>query len=89
MTRINCAIPVRCLTNEHLLAEHREIKRLPKCLEKSIISGSIKDIPKEFCLGTGHILFFLDKMTFIKERYKEIYNELSDAPPMLKASRLR
>ena len=29
MTRINSAISVRRLTDEHLLAEHREIKRVP------------------------------------------------------------
>lgn len=29
MTRINSAINVKNLTDEHLLAEHREIKRLP------------------------------------------------------------
>ena len=28
MTRINSAIKARLLTDEHLLAEHREIKRL-------------------------------------------------------------
>ena len=30
MTRINSTIPVKCLTDEHLLAGHREIKRLLK-----------------------------------------------------------
>ena len=29
MTRINVSINVKALTDEHLLAEHREIKRLP------------------------------------------------------------
>ena len=28
MIRINSAIPVKCLTDEHLLAEHREIKQI-------------------------------------------------------------
>ena len=46
MTRINSAIPVKCLTDEHLLAEHREIKRLPYCLRKAIVSGSIDKIPE-------------------------------------------
>ena len=47
MTRINSVIPVRNLTDEHLLAEHREIKRLPYCLHKSVSCGSIRNIPKE------------------------------------------
>lgn len=75
MTRINCSIPVKNLTDEHLLAEHREIKRLPSCLEKAIKSGSINNIQDQFSLGKGHVLFFLDKMAFIKCRYVEIYNE--------------
>ena len=76
MTRINSAIPVKCLTDEHLLAEHREIKRLPYCLKKAIISGSINKITAKFTLGKCHVLFFLDKMSFVLGRYSEIYYEL-------------
>lgn len=75
MTRINSAIPVQNLTDEHLLAEHREIKRLPHSLRKSIESGSICRIPKEFCLGAGHVLFFLDKSKFTLDRYLKIREE--------------
>lgn len=75
MTRINSAIPVTQLTNEHLLAEHREIKRLPYAYKLAVKSGSIKRIPKEFTLGRGHVLFFLDKMTFIMKRYIAIRDE--------------
>lgn len=76
MTRINSAIPVKNLTDEHLFAEHREIKRLPYCLNKAIKSGSINRIQPNFTLGKGHVTFFLDKMGFIKDRYDSIYNEL-------------
>lgn len=75
MTRINSSIPVKHLTDEHLLAEHREIKRLPACYLKAIKSGSLKKIPKKFCLGTGHVTFFLDKFKFTYERYKIIHEE--------------
>lgn len=75
MTRINCAIPVKCLTDEHLLAEHREIKRLPSCLIKAKTSGALNRIPEKFCLGTGHVTFFLNKYKFTLNRYKQIYNE--------------
>ena len=75
MTRINSAIPVHHLTDEHLLAEHREIKRLPYCLGRSLKSRSKRRIPSEFCLGIGHVLFFLDKMKFVSRRYKELYAE--------------
>ena len=77
MTRINSAIPVQNLTDEHLLAEHREIKRLPAYLQKAIKSGSVNRIPNKFTLGKGHVTFFLDKMKFLRERYDRIYNELT------------
>lgn len=76
MTRINAGIPVRCLTDEHLLAEHREIKRLPWCLDAAIKSGSINHIPKKFTLGKGHVLFFLDKMKYTFNRQLTIFHEL-------------
>ena len=76
MTRINSEIPVKCLTDDHLLAEHREIKRLPYCFRKSIVSGSIDKITGKFTLCKDHVLFFLDKMYFVLGRYSEIYYEL-------------
>lgn len=75
MTRINSAIPVLCLTDEHLLAEHREIKRLPFCLREAIRTGSVKNIPEKFVLGKGHVMFFLDKQEFIFNRYLDLHNE--------------
>ena len=75
MTRINIGVNVKCLTDEHLLAEHREIKRIPYCLDKAIKSGSINKIPDKFTLGKGHVLFFLDKMKYTLKRYVEIYDE--------------
>ena len=41
-------------------------------------SGSIKQIPEQFVLGKGHILFFLDKQRFIYKRYCRIFEELID-----------
>ena len=76
MTRINSNISIKKLTDEHLLAEHREIKRLPSCLIKAIQCKSINKIPNQFTLGTGHVKFFLNKQKFIYNRYKEIYQEL-------------
>ena len=75
MTRINSAIPVKHLTDEMLLAEHREIKRLPVVLSKAVQCNSISKVPNKFCLGTGHVKFFLNKMLFIFNRYKAIKNE--------------
>ena len=76
MTRINCAIPVEYLTDEHLLAEHREIARLPWNVSEAIRSGSIKNkVPSKFTLNSGHVLFFVNKNKFTLNRYKEIREE--------------
>lgn len=73
MTRINVAIPPKTLTNRHLIAEHREIKRIPN----TITSGRAKivDIPKQFSLGKGHVKFFYNKLGYLKNRYEELYQE--------------
>lgn len=72
MTRIN-TVPVSELNRRHLLAEHREIKRIPN----AITSGKavIQNIPKEFTLGPGHVKFFYNKILWLKNRYLELYNE--------------
>lgn len=75
MTRINSAIKPKCLTDEHLLAEHREIKRLPAAFFKSLTSGALDRIPKQFVLGPGHVTFFLNKQLFLYKRYITIFTE--------------
>lgn len=72
MTRINL-VPVGELTDQHLLAEHREIKRIPNL----ILSGkfSLEWQPKEFTLWTGHVKFFYDKLFFLFERYSKLHLE--------------
>lgn len=73
MTRINCGIPVKELTNRHLLAEAREIKRVPNCVFRG--RYNLKNTPKEFTLGKGHVAFFYNKLKYLKNRYEEIYKE--------------
>ena len=46
MTRINVGIPPEELTDKHLLAEHREIKRIPNCIAKG--KYNMDGIPKRF-----------------------------------------
>lgn len=75
MTRVNSAIPVKYLTDEHLLAEHREIKRLPMHFRRALSTGALRRIPRKFCLGTGHVNFFLNKQAFLFTRYQVIYRE--------------
>lgn len=73
MTRINCGIPPKDLNRQHLLAEAREIKRIPNQISKG--KFNLSDQPKEFTLGKGHVKFFYDKCGYLKKRYDEIYQE--------------
>lgn len=73
MTRINANISVKKLCDSHLLAEHREITRVPNTIKSG--RAIIKDIPKKFTLGTGHVKFFYNKLGFIEKRYNQLYDE--------------
>jgi len=73
MTRINVAIKPIELTDKHLMAEHREIKRIPNCVGKG--KYNMKGQPSEFTLGTGHVKFFYDKLGYLKTRYESLYAE--------------
>ena len=73
MTRINVGIPPAELTGKHLIAEHREIKRIPNKIKKG--KYSMDNQPKEFKLGSGHVKFFYDKIGYLKRRYESIYIE--------------
>ena len=73
MTRINVGIPPAELVNQHLIAEHREIKRIPNCIAKG--KYNMDGIPNKFKLGTGHVKFFYNKLLYLKNRYISLYNE--------------
>ena len=73
MTRINVGIQPVELNNQHLIAEHREIKRIPNCIAKG--KYNMDGIPNKFKLGTGHVKFFYNKLLYLKNRYISLYNE--------------
>ena len=73
MTRINVGIPPVDLVNQHLIAEHREIKRIPNCIAKG--KYNMEGIPDKFKLGAGHVKFFYNKLLYLKNRYISLYNE--------------
>ena len=79
MTRVNL-VPVEELANQHLFAEFRELKMIPKALARSLKTQSVekilKKIPKEFTLNTGHVLFFYDKGEYLRRRYEQLTEEL-------------
>lgn len=80
MTRINVDINPEALTDQHLFAEWREIKMVPKALKRSLktksVSEVLKSIPKKFCLNAGHVRHFYDKMQFLQNRYELLTAEL-------------
>lgn len=81
MTRINLIDP-SLLADQHLFAEFREIKMIPKSLGRSLRSvgqdlGSLlAKIPPTFTLNAGHVCFFYDKGLYLSKRYAAIRMEL-------------
>lgn len=81
MTRINAGIPVTELSKAHLLAEHREIKRICYRMSVRLKSDKFDDIPAPFyeVKPDGEIkfkeLFWLDKGFYTYKRYNELYRE--------------
>lgn len=73
MTRINAGIRPKELVDRHLLAEHREIKRIPRLISKG--KYNLTDIPERFALGPGHVRFFYNKCLYLLKRYREIREE--------------
>jgi hypothetical protein len=73
MTRINCAIKPAELSNKHLIAELREIKRIPNHILNT--ENLNLDIPVKFKLGEGHVKFFYNKLGYLYKRYQELYVE--------------
>ena len=72
MTRINLINP-GLLTDQHLLAEHREIKRIPNSIKNWRFN--LNWMPENYTLGKGHVKFFYNKILFLKERYDLLYKE--------------
>lgn len=69
MTRENL-ISVSELSDQHLLAEYKEICR-------AILQDiNIKDAPTIYCLGTGHVKWAAKYGLFTIQRYRKIIHEL-------------
>lgn len=72
MTRIN-VVPPDELCDQHLLAEHRELTRIPNAVARGRFS--LKGQPTDYKLGEGHVRFFFDKLLFLKKRYQALHEE--------------
>lgn len=79
MTRINLIDP-SLLTDQHLMAEYRELPMVHAALRRSLKTLSaesiLKRIPSEYTLNKGHVLFHYDKGYFLKRRYELLQAEL-------------
>ena len=72
MTRINL-VPPSELCDQHLLAEHRELTRIPNAIARG--KYSLEGQPSDYKLGEGHVRFFFDKMYFLYRRYEDLHLE--------------
>lgn len=79
MTRINI-VPVETLTRQHLIAEWRELPRVFALAHKASISNKpwTDRQPKQYTTGTGHVLFFYDRLSFLSNRHKALTKEMID-----------
>lgn len=79
MTRVNLVPPAE-LADQHLFAEFRELKMIPKSLARSLrargLGGVLAMIPPAYTLGKGHVSFFYDKGAYLEQRYSQIHWEL-------------
>jgi deoxyribonuclease (pyrimidine dimer) len=73
VTRVNLIL-VEELNDRMLLAEHREIKRIPN----AILNGKARldlPIPSRYTMGKGHVRFFYNKLFWLLDRYELVHKE--------------
>lgn len=81
MTRINLVDPKE-LCDQHLLAEWRELTRIPNSIVSNKLNTSF--IPSRYTVrtasnpsgGVGHVKFFINKLKFLHKRYNSLLVEL-------------
>lgn len=79
MTRINI-VPTEELSDQHLVAEYREIFMVGSALARTLKSPnrdkSLSSIPEKFTLNTGHVKFFYNKGEYLHKRYIALQEEM-------------
>ena len=79
MTRINL-VPPKELTDQHLVAEYREIFMVGSSLQRSIASKNwskrLANLPERFTLNAGHVKFFYNKGLYLDKRYHQLVHEM-------------
>ncbi len=80
MTRINLVNPSE-LTDQHLIAEYREIFMVGGSLNRTLNSkvGYREDrVPKRYTLNQGHVYFFYNKGKYLHKRYNKLIMEMKN-----------
>ncbi len=72
MVRVNLIKPSH-LADQHLIAEYAEILMIFRYAKKH---PDTRGIPKKYCLGTGHIRFFKNKLAYLKKRHEALRKEM-------------
>lgn len=76
MTRINVIDPTQ-LTDQHLMAEYRELPMVMGSLRRSLVAKNGMPAPgPEYTLNAGHVKFFYNKGKFLHRRYLILVAEL-------------
>lgn len=73
MTRINVGVEPHELPGKQLLAEHREMKRIPNAVRKG--RYNLDNVPEKFTLGKGHVCFFYTRLGYLLRRYRKVRAE--------------
>lgn len=68
------------MTVKHLVAEYKEVMRLPGNLQTSLNRKSkpfsMTEIPKEYTMGKGHVKYFYNKFGYLKSRFESLVQEM-------------
>jgi len=74
--RANVGVPPEILTDQHLIAEYRELLIPGGWQKKRQWDKGKSPIPSTFGLGKGHITFWRDKHLYLAKRHKAIVEEM-------------
>lgn len=74
MTRINLIDPSE-LTDQHLLAEYRELPRIFGIVRKKVLNWKIINFWNNYTLWKWHVSFFYNKLLFLNKRFDKIVSE--------------
>lgn len=67
------------LTDQHLIAEKRELRMIPPLFEKrwsKLGQKMFREIPRKCVLGPGHMLFWTDKLGYLNNRFEMLVDEM-------------